>query len=110
MSYSAKVRTSSSTSALSASAVQKLKEDLSVSKPKVEAEVNVPCGRYCYVTSHRQGQGSAWTEFPSKELAAQMLHSVPDAFDANAFTKVRRVTILEYKDTTILYQTFLRFC
>ncbi len=85
MLYSVKVRTTPSSSASGDNASQKLKAMLeSIPKGTMEVDCTILPGRYCYLTSSQR----KWTEFPSKELAASMLHTVPDAFTGDDFSMV----------------------
>ena len=80
-----KVRTTSSSSTSNDKAAQQLKALLeSIPQGTIEVDCTILPGRYCYLTSSQR----KWTEFPSKEFAANMLHTVPDAFTGDAFSKV----------------------
>ncbi len=86
-----KVRTTSSSSTSNDKAAQQLKALLeSIPQGTIEVDCTILPGRYCYLTSSQR----KWTEFPSKELAASMLHTVPDAFTGDDFSKVH--TLFSY--------------
>ena len=86
MPYSVKVKATPSLSASDDNATQKLKAMLeSIPQGTMEVDCTILPGRYCYLTSSLR----KWTQFPSKELAASMLHTVPGTFTGDDFLKVR---------------------